>query len=298
MAIARAWRCAGGDTILPMPGPAKIRVLVWFGIPLFVITIIVGGSGLVWEARTIARLQDNVAALSRENGQLLRRIDDLSRTQPAAAPELPAAPATRAPRPVPDAAAAEALSTAEQQVRHLHDSLAQSAAEAARLQAKVTGLESRLETAAEENRRLSAAVEAARKNLEDANQAMETLRAQWKAGSARLAEMENLNTRLKEEASAGKQLSAQTQQTISDLESVFHRREMYLNNILRRYKEITEQYRAMSGVRDGRDREAGPLSSAEISRIQNSISLAEEDLKQISALSVQAERLQKKLPVK
>ncbi|HLN03698.1 MAG TPA: hypothetical protein VK335_30710 [Bryobacteraceae bacterium] len=281
-----------------MTGPAKTRVLLWFGIPLFLITIIVGGSGLVWEARTITRLQDNVAALSRENGQLLRRVDDLTRAQPAAAPELPSTPATRAPRPVTDAAAAEALSTAQQQVQRLHDSLAQSSAEAAHLQAKVTSLESRVETAAEENRRLSAAVEEGRKNLEDANQTMETLRAQLKAGGARIADLENLNAKLKDEAATGRQLSTQTQQTISDLESIFHRREMYLNNILRRYKEITEQYRAMSGVRDGRDREAGPLSSAEISRIQNSIALAEEDLKQISALNVQAERLQKKLPVK
>ena len=281
-----------------MPGPAKTRVLVWFGIPLFVITLIVGGSGLVWEARTIARLQDHVAALSRENGQLLRRVDDLARAQPAATPDLPSTPTAHAPRLVTDAAAAQALSAAEQQVRRLHDSLAQSAAEAEHLQAKVDGLESRVETAAEENHRLSTAAEEDRKNLDDANQAMETLRAQLKAGGVRLAELENLNAKLKNEAANGRQSSAQTQQTIADLENIFHRREMYLNNILRRYKEITEQYRALSGVRDGRDREAGPQSGAEISRIQNSIALAEEDLKQISTLNVQAERLQKKLPVK
>jgi len=281
-----------------MPGPAKTRVLLWFGIPLFVITIIVGGSGLVWEARTIARLQDNIAALSRENGQLLRRVDDLTRAQPATTPELPSMPATRAPRTVPDAATAQALSTAEQQVQRLHDSLAQASAEGARLQAKVAGLESRVESAAEENRRLSTAVEEERKNLADATETIDTLRGQLKAGGMRVADLENLNAKMKQEAAAGRQSSAQAQQTISDLENIFHRREMYLNNILRRYKEITEQYRAMSGVRDGRDREASPLSSAEISRIQNSIALAEEDLKQISALNVQAERLQKKLPVK
>jgi chromosome segregation ATPase len=282
-----------------MPGPAKTRVLVWFGIPALVILIAAAGSGLVWEARTILRLQDNIAALSRENGQLLRRVDDLTRAQPAPPSELPATPAAaHAPRPVTDAATVEALSAAEQQVRRLHDSLAQSSAEAAHLQGKVTELESRVESAAEENRRLSAAVEEERKNLADASQALDGLRAQWKAGGARLADLESLNAKLKEEAAAGRQSSAQTQQTLSDLESILHRREMYLSNILRRYKEITEQYRAMSGVRDGRDRAATPLSSAEVSRIQNSIALAEEDLKQISALNVQAERLEKKLPAK
>ena len=39
-----------------------------------------------------------------------------------------------------------------------------------------------------------------------------------------------------------------------------------------------------------------PANSAEISRIQNAIALAEEDLKQIYALNAQAQRLQKKLP--
>src|SRR5208282_3141892 len=155
-AIVRASRCAGGDTILPMPGSAKTRVLVWFGIPLFVIMIVAAVSGLVWEARTILRLQDNIAALSRENGQLLRRVDDLSRAQSAPVYEQPSTPAARPPRAAPDPTIAEALSNAEQQVHRLHDSLAQSTAEIARLQGKVTELESRVETEAAENRRLSA----------------------------------------------------------------------------------------------------------------------------------------------
>jgi len=281
-----------------MPGPAKTRILVWYGIPVFVIMIVAAGSGLVWEARTIVRLQEDIAGLSRENGQLLRRVDDLTRTQAAPPAEAPSVPATSTPRVVPDPAAVEALSAAEQQLRRLRDSLAQSSAEASRLQARVGDLESRAEAEGETNRRLSAALEEERKNLADASQALEALRNQWKAGGARLADLESLNARLKAEAAAGQQSSAQTQQTLADLQSIFHRREMYLSNILRRYKEITEQYRAMSGVRDGRERDAGPLNSAEVSRIQNSIAMAEEDLKQISALNAQAERLQKKLPAK
>jgi len=283
-----------------MPGPAPFRTyfIIWFGIPFLVLMLLLAGGSLFWEVRAIARLRDQVASLSRENAQLLRRVDDLTRAQPVAPAEQPSAPAGRAPRPVTDAATAEALSTAEQQVRQLHDSLAASNTEAAHLQAKVADLESHAESAVEENRRLSAAVEEGRKNLEDANQTMEALQAQLKVNSARMADLENLNARLKEEAAAGKQSSTQAQQTVSDLAGIFRRREMYLNNILRRYKEITEQYRAMVGVRDGRDPQASPLSSPDLSRIQNAIALADEDLKQISALNAQAERLQKKLTVK
>lgn len=283
-----------------MPGPAPFRTyfIIWFGIPLLVLMLVVAGGSLFWEVRAIARLRDQVASLSRENAQLLRRVDDLTRAQPVAPPELPSATAGRAPRPVTDAATAEALSTAEQQVRQLHDSLAASNAEAAHLHAKIADLESHAESAAEENRRLSTAVEERRKNLEDADQTMETLRAQLNVNSARLADVENLNARLKEEVAAGRQSSAQVQQTVADLAGIYRRREMYLNNILRRYKEITEQYRAMAGVRDGRDPQASPLSSPDLSRIQNAIALTDEDLKQITALNAQAERLQKKLTVK
>jgi|SRR5579871_2290952 len=279
-----------------MAGPSRIRALIWFGIPTILILVVVLVSGLVWEGRTITRLQEKIAALSRENGDLLRRIGDLTRSQPAAASALPVPAVARVPRPGDDAAMAEALESAGQQVRRLRDALAQSTAETAHVQGKIAELEGRLEGETGENRRLSAALEEGRSSLDSANQALDGLRSEVKANGTRMAELERLNSRLKEENAAGKQSSAQTQQTISDLESILRRREMYLNNILRRYKEITEQYRGISAVRDGRDREASPVSTAEISRIQNSIALAEEDLKQISVLSAQAERLQKKLP--
>jgi hypothetical protein len=114
-----------------------------------------------------------------------------------------------------------------------------------------------------------------------------------------MAQVESANARLKEDAALNSQSAAELRQTATDLEALFRRREMYLNNILRRYHEITEQYRAMSGVLDSRrDREAAPVNTTEISRIQNAIALADEDLKQINALNAQASRLEKKLPVK
>ncbi len=184
---------------MPALASSRARLVVWLAIPLFAVVLIVSASTLTWEVRTISLLQERNASLSRENGQLLRRIDDLTPTPPAVA--APPSPAAHTPRPEPDTAIAEAP-------------------------------------------------------------------------------------------------AAETQQTVADLENIFRRREMYLNNILRRYREITEQYRALSGVQDGRDRAATPLSSAEISRIQNSLALAEDDLKQLTALSAQAQRLQKKLPVR
>ena len=283
-----------------MPGFAstRVRLLIWLGIPLIAVAIVVSGVAIVWEARTVTSLQEQLARQARENGRLLRRLDALTRAQAVPAEEPPPAPAARVARPDAGALTADALAAAAQHVQGLRESLAQSSAEVTRLQAKVADLESRIESATAENHRLSTELDDGRRNLADASQTIETLRSQLKTNAGYVADLETANSRLKEEAATGKQSAVQTQQTVTDLEGVFRRREMYLNDILRRYKEITEQYRAMSGVRDSRDREAAPVSSAEISRIQNTIALAEEDLKQIYALNAQAQRLQKKLPAK
>ncbi len=70
-----------------------------------------------------------------------------------------------------------------------------------------------------------------------------------------------------------------------------------MSSILRRYKDITDQYRALSIALDGRrDRQSAPLGEAELARIQNSIAMTEEDLRQINALSAQASSILKKIP--
>jgi chromosome segregation ATPase len=273
---------------------ARKSVPLW----LFVLVLVIamaGGFGALWQARVLRSQTARTAELERENSALRKGIDELNAARAGqAAPHQPA-PAPRVPSTAP--AAAEALADAEQRARRLRESLDQSKADVARLESLNSDLQPRLETAAEENRRLSAGMEQAKKALADAEQTIETIQAERKSNLDRISHLESDNARLKEAAAAGQQSAAQLNQTISDLEQVFRRREMYLSNILRRYREITEQYRALSGVMDSRrDRESAPVSGAEISRIQNAIALSEEDMKQVSALSAQAQRLEKKLP--
>jgi chromosome segregation ATPase len=190
-----------------------------------------------------------------------------------------------------------ASSTGEEETQRLRESLTQSTAETARLEARIAELRSQIETITAENRAVSAAGEELKRNLAEANQTIDQIRAELKTDVERITQLENSAAKANQEAAAGKQSATQVKQTVSDLEGIFRRREMYLNNILRRYKEVTEQYRALSGVLDSRrDRDAAPVNGTEISRIQNTIAQAEEDLKQINALNVQASRLEKKFP--
>lgn len=280
----------------PMPERAKAHkgAANWVAIVVVCAAVAAAGAVMFWQTRIISRLQSQLAARSGESAELQRRVDQLTRAQaehPPAAPE-PSAPHLARPGA---GAAATAPAASEQQAERLRESLTQASADVDRLQARVSDLQGQLESAGADNRRLTAAAEESKKGLVDAEQTIETLRAELKANNARVGQLDSLNARLKEEAAAGKQSSSQNQQMVSDLEGIFRRREMYLNSILRRYREITEHYRAMAGVMESRGHETPSASSAEISRIQNSIALAEEDMKQISALNAQASRLEKKL---
>jgi chromosome segregation ATPase len=281
-----------------MPETAQTRknIPIWL-LALLLAIAIASGIGVLWEARLVREQSAQVARQTHQNEDLRGELDHLRRAQlpPAVTPVPPASP--RAATPSTPSTGAEALAAAEQQATRMRELLGQSSAEVARLQSRVSELQSGVENATEENRRLAAAAEELKRSLADANQTIETIRAELKSNSGRMAEIESANAKLKEQANASGQSAAQLKQTSSDLEGVFRRREMYLNNILRRYREITEQYRAMSGVLDSRrDREAAPVHGTEIGRIQNAIALAEEDLKQIDVLNAQAARLEKKLP--
>jgi type IV secretory pathway VirB10-like protein len=268
---------------------------------LFVLVLaiaIASGFGAWWQARVLRSQTVRTAELGRENIAQRKRIQELNAAQTSKTAPLPPAPVPRLPPAAPPAAV-EALAAAEQRARRLHESLDQSKADVVRLEALNSDLQSRAETDTQENRRLSVALEQAKKALADAEQTIENSQAELKSNLDRIAQLESANARPKEGAAPGRQSAGQLSQSLSDIEEVFRRREMYLSNILRRYREITEQYRALSGVMDSRrDRESTPVSGAEISRIQNAIALSEEDMKQVGALSAQAQRLEKKLSAK
>ena len=61
---------------------------------------------------------------------------------------------------------------------------------------------------------------------------------------------------------------------------------------------FTEQYRSMSGVLQAQRTDAPAAGSADLARIQDSIAMAEEDLRQLNNLNAQALLIQKKMAAK
>jgi len=279
---------------MPDPGGRHGGGARWITI-LVVCAVLAAGAMVLWQARVILTQKMQLSKTARENEALRRHIDQAARSQPGPPLSPSAVPAARTRQPNATVIGPSS-SVAEEQAQRLRESLAQSTAETVRLEARISDLQSQIETATAENRRLSAAGDELKRNLVDANQTIDNIRAELKTAADRITQLENTSAKVNQDAAAGKQSAAQMKQNVSDLEGIFRRREMYLNNILRRYKEVTEQYRALSGVLDSRrDRDAAPVNGTEISRIQNTIALAEEDFKQINTLNVQASRLEKKL---
>jgi len=273
------------------------HVSVWRASLVILASLGAAGVVIFWQSRLISRQRSQLAI---QAGQIASLRQSIDRTVPPA-PEKTAIPPPNAPLrlgpPASVSVSQESYRTLLDRAERLRESLAQSNTRIAHLENNISALQSRIDSAAAENRRLGTEIESGRENSAAAAQTIADLRAELKSNTDRAAQVEAANAKLKQEVSSRKQSYADAGETVAALQGIFHRREMYLNDILRRYREITEQYRSMSGVLDSRrDREAAPISNTEISRIQNAIALAEEDLKQIYALNAQAAALQKKLP--
>jgi chromosome segregation ATPase len=116
-----------------------------------------------------------------------------------------------------------------------------------------------------------------------------------KSNRDRVTQVEIAYQKLRDASGGAAQKIAQLQQLATELQDIHQRREVYLNSILRRYKQITEQYRSMTGVLQGQRTDAPAVGGTDLARIQDSIAMAEEDLRQLNNLNAQALLIQKKM---
>jgi chromosome segregation ATPase len=115
-----------------------------------------------------------------------------------------------------------------------------------------------------------------------------------KARDARLAELENAQQRLQRQGAGDTARLQKLPEIAAELEEIARRRESYLNNVISRYREATDLFRAISLRLDNPRDASSPLNN-DLSRIQAAIQSADEDLRQIRALNIQSARVQKDL---
>lgn len=191
------------------------------------------------------------------------------------------------------AALARRRATIEQLQRELDDA-----------HASIDKLQSQLTASSEERgKTLTSINESHRKEqeswqnqLDGLKQQIDSFEAESRELRQRVANLDTENTKLKTTTGEGSARAADFARIISDLQDLDRRRDLYLTSITRRYRDITNQFRAMSGMLDSsRDPNSSSFSGAALLRIQNDMSLAEDELRQLNDVNAQARQLEKKL---
>ena len=262
-------------------------------------------AGFFWLGRSTQRVAEDsgrIIKLEHDNQALKAELDKLRASigdeqEPPDHLRLPrGGPATGTPsrREAPDPLVAEELRT-------LRDTLAAANKTIEEWQVRAADVQSQLDQLREEQKRLASLEADLRQQLAASKQLAEAKDAELTRKNDELAQLEAANKRLRNEAEAAGQKASQLLQTSNELQELYRRRESYLNTLVGRYREVTEQYRAFASVLENRRGPEGTagggisIAGPELSRIQSSINMAEEDLRQLNTLNAQALRLQKKL---
>lgn len=260
---------------------------------LMVAVLVVAALAVVWQARTYRQQAARLAQLSAENERLRARVAGLVRggSGPVAPEPPPAVESQNAPRTAAKASNPEDLIAIER----LKLSLADANASIARLESRADEAQAQIENLRLDNKRLAGSEADLKENLSSANQTVDALQRELRSNRDQVTQVEIAYQKLRDQGGADAQKIAQLQQLSTQLQDIHQRREVYLNSILRRYKQITEQYRSMSGVLQAQRTDAPAAGSADLARIQDSIAMAEEDLRQLNNLNAQALLIQKKM---
>jgi chromosome segregation ATPase len=261
---------------------------------LLVVVLAVAAVAAFWLARVNRQQAMRLAQLSAENQRLRGRIADLAHAGAASAgapAPAPAAEGQNAPRTTKLAINPEDAIA----VQRLKLSLADANASIARLESRADEAEAQMQNLRLDNKRLAGSEADLKENLAAANQAVDSLQKELKSSRDRVTQVEIAYQNMRDQSGGDAQKIAQLQQLSTELQDIHQRREVYLNSILRRYKQITEQYRSVAGVLQAQRTDAPAAGSADLARIQDSIAMAEEDLRQLNNLNAQARLIQKKM---
>jgi chromosome segregation ATPase len=263
---------------------------------LLFIVLLGAAAAVIWQTHANRQQAVRLAQLSAETERLRGRVAELTRagSVPAGAPAPAPATESHGPRTLNPAINPEDAIA----MQRLKLSLADANASIARLESRADEAEAQIQNLRLDNKRLAGSEADLQENLAAANQAVDTLQKELKSSRDRATQVEIAYQKLRDQSGGDAQKIAQLQQLATELQGIHQRREVYLNSILRRYKQITEQYRSMSGVLQAQRTDAPAAGSADLARIQDSIAMAEEDLRQLNNLNAQALLIQKKMAAK
>ena len=245
------------------------------------------------EARSVEGELTQLRKAHSEAGSRLQTLEDQNTTlreQLEASGVTPAQPPP--PRTATNASTLEAVRRLALTQQQLTDTKAQLQA----LQQHALQLENTTNQLQSDNKRLTTAAGEAREEADSLRRLNETIEAELKSKAARADAAEALARRAQGETGEAKQQLSLTATTLRELDDIASRRETYLSNLQRKYRDVNDQLRSLSARLDRyRDTSSAPNFSTDLPRLQSLVQSAEEDLRQVQALNAQAQRLSKRL---
>lgn len=240
-----------------------------------------------------------VSAAGSDKKALAARVDALTQElavakqqAAAAAAHQPVAPVeTKQPVPVasvPSESAQRAASSAS--IAKLNEDLAAARSRISELESKILSLDADRATLAQQRQQeLTGAEETCRTKIAETQQSLAALQADLKASQQRAALFESENDNLRKAQATAAKTPAHSPTSGGELDELSRRRDTYLKSLIRRYREIDNDYRAFM-----RDPQGPHANDPAILRIQAALSQAEEDLRQIDSLNAKTLLVEKR----
>ncbi len=228
-----------------------------------------------------AKERERADALLLENDSLRRQLAERGiAAPPSAAPSRAAEDARRL-------AAIRELAAAQTRLAEAQSALTES-------RNRIAELEASLERVTAENKRLAAAESAAGDDLDHQRRIIQAMETEIKVKNDRIAQLDASLRKTREELRALSLRTGAFAPVVADLIELNRRRENTLTSLQRRYRDITDQLRALS-VRLDTQRDNPAAAIGDLSRIQTAVLAAEEDLRQLNTLNSQSQQLMRKL---
>jgi chromosome segregation ATPase len=185
----------------------------------------------------------------------------------------------------------------EATITRLDHDLAESRSNAASLQSQLNAANDELAKAqASADERLQKQQVDLQAQLDDLQKRVQAAQSSSDIARQRSAVLEADNAQLKTDTSTISARAAEVAKIISSLQDLERRRDVYMTSILRRYRDLADEFHAMSGMIDtSHEPGSSACSGAALSRIQTAVNSAEDDLRQMNELSARTQKLQKQL---
>jgi chromosome segregation ATPase len=275
----------------------RVRSLLLAAVPAALVGAIAAG---LWIRHTGPEAQraGQFAQLENANSELRARITQLEQEsselrQKLAEQGIVVAPRASAPdRPRPEVSpgqleAVRALTQVQAKLTAANGAIAE-------LQNRTHEFEATIARLTDENKRFESETAELKESLASTNRIVSAMEVELKSKTERLVQMEAAVRKARDDTAGSAQKLSQAAATAKELEDINRRRENTLTSLQRRYRDLTDQFRAFA-LRLDTNRDNPTTLTPDLSRIQSNVQSADEELRQLVGLNTQAQRIAQKI---